>query len=389
MLIRLLSILMFYFLTQNVYSFTHTIKGNNIIWSPVSDLKFIYSVYGKSSGKKIWKEYDLKNRKEKTVYYGDSLVPQWSYDGKSVLFTKGNVLMINSKGTMVKEFKASVAEPTSLDWSLKGDKITYSDGEKIYMLELKNNNNYLVINGESPLFVDNDKKILYLDKDMKVNIVDKSLKSRVLLDKIVKKIFPLKNRNKFLFHTGNAIKLYDISDDIIYTLVLDEKKITGFNVSYDFNFLTYNNDIGEHFIVHIPTMLKVPVVKDEMFFTQKLSANIKYYALENSREIHIKDVENYISAFKLEDIYKASFGSADGIKVEASLEVYQEKKNPFTGKLTGYEAQNFKGSIRVIAVYKDYCFGMADKKSSDKNRIETGDVVIWKEKNKMGIIIKK
>ncbi len=385
--ILIITILLF-FLPLNLHSFSLDINGNNIIWSPVSDFQFIYSVYGKSSGKTIWKMYDLKKKKSETIYYGNSLLPQWSFDGKSVVFIRGDLLMVNSKGKIDKEYKMAVAEPASFDWSLKGDKITYSDGEKIYVLEMKKNNNYFVIKGESPLFIDNDKKIIYFDEDMKVNIVDESLKSKVIFPDIVKKILPIKKENKFLFQAGRMIKLYDLSDDIIYTVVKDGNDIASFNLSYDCNFLTYNNNAGEHFIVHIPTMRKIPLVTDKKFFTQKLSGNSKYCAFEKEGQIHIKDIKSFIDAFNLKDIYKISFGAIDGISAGASLEVFQEKKNPFTGKLAGYDAQNFKGTIKVIAVYNGHSYGMKDKKSSVGKQFEVGDVVLWKEQNKMGIIQK-
>ncbi len=375
-------------LTLNLHSFSLDINGNNIIWSPVSDFWFFYSVYGKSSGKTIWKMYDLKKKKSETIYYGNSLLPQWSSDGKSVVFTKGDLLMVNLKGTIDKEYKTAVKEPASFDWSLKGDKVTYSDGEKIYVLEMKNNNNYFVIRGESPLFIDNDKKIIYFDEDMKVNILDESLKSKVVFQDIVKKILPLKKENKFLFQADRMIKLYDLEDDIIYTLVKDGNDIGSFNLSFDCNFLTYNNSAGEHFIVHIPTMRKIPLLTDRKFFAQKLSGNSQYCAFEKEGQTHIKDIKSFVAAFNLKDIYKISFGAADDISAGTSLEVYQEKKNPFTGKLAGYDAQNFKGTINIIAVYNGYSYGMKDKKSSAGKHFEVGDVVLWKKQNKMGVIQK-
>ncbi len=387
---KILLFIILFFITLNLYSFSHTIKGNNLIWSPVSDLEFIYSIYGKSSGQIIWKKYDMGKQKGETVYYGDSLIPQWSYDGEITVFTKGKIFIINSEGK-TKEYESSVDDLASFDWSLKGDKIIYSDEEKIYILELKNNNNYFVIKGCSPAFIDNDKKILYFDEELKVNIIDESLKSKTIISEIVKKVYPLKNQNKFLFQIKKTIKLYDLSNSIIYVITEDKNSITGFAISYDFEFLTYNNEAGEHFIVHIPTRMKIKITEDKNFFIQKLSKSKKYSAFEKSREILILDISSYINAFNLNNIYKISFGAKDKIQPGTSLEIYQEKKNPFSNELIGYEEQNFKGLIKIMTVYEDYSFGIIDKEFSSNKKIEDGDAVLWKnkDKDKLGTVLKK
>ena len=385
---KILVFTILFFLTINLYSFSHNVKGNNVIWSPVSDLKFIYSIYGKSSGQTIWKIYYLEKKKEKTIYYGNSLIPQWSYDGKNLAFTKGNKLSINSDNKAV-EYETSVDHLSSFDWSLNGDKITYSDEEKIYVLELKNNNNYFVINGSSPSFIDNDKKMIYFDEELRVNIVDESLKSKIVLSDIVKKICPLKNQNKFLFQIEKAIKLYDLANDIIYTIAEDENTVSDFTVSYDYEFLAYNNPAGDHYIVHIPTRMKIKVTTDKNYFIQKLSGNNKYSAFEKDQEILILGIDSYINTFNLKNIYKISFGAKDKITPGTTLEIYQEKKNPFSDQLIGYEEQNFKGMVRIISVYEDYSLVVIDKEFSTDKKIENGDAVLWKEKDKLGTVLKK
>ncbi len=384
---KILTVILFLLILTDLYSFSKEINGNNIIWSPVSDIQFLYSVYGKSSGKTMWRVYDTEQDQGNTIHYGNSLVPKWSYDGKKIVFTDKNMILIYSDDQKVQKYSTSVDDLVSFDWSLKEDKITYSDGEKIYILELSKKNNYLVINGESPLFIDNDKQIIYFDRNSRVNIVDESLKSRVLLTNIIQKIFSLKNQNSFIFQDDNTIKLYDISHSVIYTLVQDENEIDSLNISYDFEFLTYSDNIGEHFVVHIPTMMKVSVLKNKDFFAQRLSMNNKYSAFEKNGMIQVKDVKSYISAFNLKNIFKISMGSSDGIKIGSLLEVYQEKKNPFTGKQIGYEEQCYKGALKVIAVYEDYCFASPDKDFTGNKTIEVGDAVLWKGKNKLGNIL--
>ena len=49
----IVSVIFLFFLTSILSAFS--ISGNNMTWSPVSDLKFLYSVAGKSSSQKIWK----------------------------------------------------------------------------------------------------------------------------------------------------------------------------------------------------------------------------------------------------------------------------------------------------------------------------------------------
>lgn len=384
--IILLTILFFFAL--NSYSFSYDINGNNIIWSPISDLKFVYSVYGKASGKQIWKEYDLAKKRSETIFHGNSLIPQWSYDGKNIAFTKRNILLMRSANKF-KEYNTSVEDLLSIDWSLKGDKIIYSDGEKIYILEIRNNNNSFIIKGATPFFIGNDKKIIYFDENLRVNIFDESLRPKTILTNIVNKIYPLKNQNKFLFQIEKAIKLYDLNSDIIYTLVEDKNDISSFNLSYDFEFLTYNNNAGEHYIVHISTMRKVRITVDKNIFAQKLSESNKYCAFEKTGQIHIKDISSFIGAFELKNVYKISFGMLDDISMGASLEIYQEKRDPFKNTLIGYESNNFKGVVKTIAVYEDYSYGMLDKEFSSNKPIEVGDAVVWKEKNKLGIVLKK
>ncbi|MBU1076515.1 MAG: hypothetical protein KKH98_04440 [Spirochaetes bacterium] len=384
----ILSVL-FFFLCSNLYSLSYNIEGNHIIWSPVSESLFLYSVYGKSTGTTIWKVYDLKKKMGKTVYYGNSLLPQWSFDGKGIMFTKKNMMQMYSEEGELKEYATSVVDLLSFDWGVKGDKITYSNGEKIYVLEIENNNNYAVVDGESPSFMDNDKKILYFDKDLKVNLVDESLKSKILIDKSVKKVFPAKVKNMFFYQTEKDIDLYDLDSEAEYRIVEDENEISSFDVSYDHDFLTYINNKGDHFIVHIPTHLKIKMLSDKDYFAQKISSHNTLIAFEKSGAIEIKDVRSYLDTFKLENIFKISFGSTDGIIAGMSLEIYQEKKNPFTEKLIGYDEEGFKGAVKVIAVYKDHCFGMIDKEFSSEKTIEVGDAVLWKEKEKLARVLKK
>lgn len=376
------------FLASNIYSLTFNIKGNNVIWSPVSKTLFLYSVYGKSSGTVIWKMYDLNKKKSSTVYYGNSLLPQASLDGESIIFTKKNVIQLYADGNL-KDYSTSVVDLTGFDWGLKGDKIVYSNGEKIYVLQIKDNNNYFVVNGDSPAFIDNDKKIIYLDKDQKVSVIDESLKSRCLIDNVVKEVYPLKDKNSFLFQTDRNIKLYELNNDIICTIVEDKDEISTFNVSYDFMFLTYNNNKGKHYMVHIPTHLKVEILDDKNFFSQKLSVENEFIAFEKSEQIVIKDVQSFIQAFNLGNIYKISLGKKDGLNNGINLEVYQEKKNPFTELTIGYEEQGFKGLVKIITIYEDYSYGMIDKEFSSDKPIEIGDAVLWKEKDKLGSILKK
>lgn len=373
----------------NVYSLSYNIKGDNIIWSPVSEELLLYSVYGKASGTRIWKIFNIKNKKSDTMFYGNSLLPQWSLDGKSIVFTKKNVIQLFTDNKKVKEYTTSVVDLTDYNWGVKGDRLTYSNGEKIYILEIGKNNNYFVANGESPSFIDNDRKILYFDKDLKVNIIDETLKSRVLIDNMVKKVIPLKLKNGFLFHEENNIKFYDLLNNKSYIIVNDKNQILDFYISYDNEFLTYNNSKGEHFAVHILTHLKMQVKSDKKYFAHKLSYKNKFSCFEKSGEADIISADTYIDAFNINSIYKVSFGSIDNVKKGDTLEVYQEKKNPFTERLIGYDENGFKGSVRIISVYEDYCFVMIDKELSNNKKIEIGDAVLYKGKDKLGSILKK
>lgn len=374
---------------SSLHTATHNMKGNNIIWSPVEETLFLYSVYGKSSGTTIWKVYDLLSKNQRTIYYGNSLLPQWSFDGKSIVFSKKNVIQISSEEGEMKDYTTSVADLVSFDYGVKGDKIVYSNGEKIYILELKANNNYFVVDGANPSYINNDKKIIYFDKDLKVNLVDETLKSKVIISNMVKKIYPFKKKDQFLYQEGRTIKLYDLSSGSSSDIVNDKQGVLDFEVSYDNQFITYQNNKGEHYIVHVPTHLKVKVLTDKKYFSQKLSNKNKYACFQKSGEISIRDIKTSINAFGLKNIYKLSIGKKDGLQPGISLEIYQEKKNPFTDKVIGYDEQGFKGTVKVIAVYAEYSYGMIDKEFSSDKPIEVGDAVLWKAKDKLGSVLKK
>ncbi|MHA1344554.1 MAG: hypothetical protein ACTSQG_11240 [Promethearchaeota archaeon] len=342
--VSIILIFLFFLINSFLFSYSKEISGNNIIWSPVSDTIFLFSKFTKGSGKSIWKLYDLDKGRSQTLIWHESLIPKFSSDGKFVIFAvKNKFLIYNIKDGTSKEFNSAVDTIESFDVSLSNNKIVYSDGDKIYVLNIFQKDNFFVVNGSSPFFINSDKTIIYFDEDLKVNLIDESLSSKSLLTNVVSKLIPFKKENKFLFSINNYIKLYDLDKGKIFVLIKEKNGIDNFNISYDGEFLNYDNNKGEHFVVHIPTGLRVKIFTDKKIFAQKMSCNNKYCAFEKSRTTLIKDVGIYIKAFHLEDIYKVSFGKKDGLKIGTMLEVYQEKKNPFTGKLIGYDEQNFKG----------------------------------------------
>ncbi|MDD5065572.1 MAG: hypothetical protein PHF84_00860 [bacterium] len=361
------------------------IKGNNLIWSPVSSNDLIYSVYGKSSGTVIWKLYHISENDEETIFYGNSLVPLWSYDGKNIVFTRKESLVLNYSNKE-KEIKVTAGHIATYDISLKSDKILYSDNEKIFVCELKDNNNYFFANGSNPLFVDNDKKVIFCDENLKANIMDQDMNAKVLFTNIVKKIIPVKSDDSFLFLDNNRISLYDLSDQTAYPVVDDESEILDFQLAYDPDFLTYQNNQGKSFMVHIPTRLKVLLLEEKGVFSQKLSRDNRFCAFEKNNLILINNIEKYTATFNLNSVYRISLGEKDGLNSGVQVEVYEEKKNPFTQKVIGYDENGFKGVLKIITVFKNYSYGLLEKDLSTDKIFQKGDAVLWKEKNALGTI---
>ena len=357
-----------------------TIHGNNLCWSPADENKFIYSSYGKKSENSIWHLYNIGNNNEDTIYFGESTKPLWLYNGKNIIFTKNNKIIIYENNSQ-KEFASSSENITSVDVSLKSDKILYSDGYKINIFDVNNNNNSFIINGHDPVYFDNDNKILFLDENLQVNVLDESLKTTVVLKDIVKKILPLKNDNKFLYLYNNTINLFDFQDQTVYPIVEESTEIINFNIGFNNDFLVYNSKPGDVFLVHIPTKLKVKIYSDKDCFSQKLSFQNKYCAFEKNEQIIINNIEEQVKAFNINNIFKVALGVKDGINTQMQLEIYEKKINPFTQKVIGYEPEQFKGVLKIISVYNGYSYGILDKENSTGKAIGSGDIALWKEKN--------
>lgn len=362
-----------------------TIRGNSVIWSSVSGQEFVYSVYGKSSGNVMWKKYSVKDGDEETVFHGSSLPPLWSQDGSFIVFSRKNALVLRYTNAE-KEHKTASSSIASFDLSKKSDKIVYSDSEKIYMCEPGKNNNYFFTGGSGPQFMDNDRKVLFLDENLKTGVVDEELKSRILLTNIVKKIAAFKSENRFLFLEGNRIGLYDLADDLVYPVVSDESEILNFSLSRDGRFLVYNSSPGEVFLVHIPTRLKVLILNDKAVFNHQLSADNRFCSFEKSNQTSIMDMENFIESFGLDSVFRISLGMKDGLKNGMSVEVYEEKRNPFTQKVIGYDENGFKGVLKIISVFHAHSYGIQQEEESTDKPFQPGDAVLWKEKNVTGSI---
>jgi len=384
----LIFILLFLVIYQFGYSFT--ITGNNVIWSTEDKEEFIYSVYGKGTGKKIWKLYNIKEKSGITLFYGIGVIPQWSFDGKEIATASKNKIDVYYGPGTKKSYSLATEEIVELDFSYDGKKVVYSDGAKIYMLNLETGENSYVSYGKKPAFINKDKAIIFFDENYHLSTIDKEFKKKTIITNIVQKVFPFKTKNCFIFQDNEKerIKFFDLDINKEIVIVEEEQEIPEFSVSPDYGFVIYTLENGELYIANIPTRLKVKILKDYGIFTPRISKDNKYCSYEKVNKIYIKEITKYIKAFELDKIYKINIGAVQGITIGTSIEIYEERKNPFTGKVIGMDENKFKGVLKVITVYDTYCYAKIDEEYKTEYTIEINDIAYWKEKDLMGTIVK-
>ncbi|GEM_PF-3316873 len=367
-----------------------TVNGNNAIWSTEEDEEFLYSVIGKNTGKKIWKIYNIKKSTAITLFYDTGIIPVWSNDGKIIATSQKDKLIVYKGPTNTKSFNLATTEIVDMNFSYDNSKIVYSDGSKIYLMELANGENSFLGDGSKPFFMNNDKSIIYFDEEFHISTYKSNLKSDVITREFIKTVLPFKNENKYIFQDNDLkkIKLMDINLFKTVNVVEEYDEITDFAISQDNKFIVYVVNGRDLYIAHIPTRLKVNVLSDSSIYTPKLSKFLKYCSYEKNEIIYIKEIDKYIDAFKLDKIFRVNIGFKQGVTMGMSLEAYEERKNPFTGQVIGMDNNKFKGLLKVITVYDDYCYCQVDESVQSGNKIEVNDIAYWKEKDITAVITK-
>ncbi len=378
----------FYVNLNSVYPII--IKGNHIIWSTEDENEFLYSVYGKSTGKKIWKIYNIKEKTGITLFYDTGVVPVWSFDGKKIVTARKDKVDIYFSPDSKKSYTLAADEVVDIDLSYNGKKIVYSDGTEIYLLDLETGENSLLGKGKKPAFINKDKAIIFFNEEFFLSAFDKNLQMKVITTNFIKNVFPFKTSNKIVFQDTDSskIKLFDLDLNVYKEIIIvdENDEIIDFSVSPDNNFLIYILKNGGLYLVHIPTHLKIKILNEYGIFTPKISKNNKYCSYEKENQIYIKEISNYIKAFNFDKIFKVNMGASQGITIGTSIEVYEERKNPFTGEVIGMDVNKFKGVLKVITVYDSYCYCKIDEEFKTDKSIEINDIAYWKEKNVMGVV---
>ena len=277
-----------------------------------------------------------------------------------------------------------------IDLSYNGKKIVYSDGTEIYLLDLETGENSLLGKGKKPAFINKDKAIIFFNEEFFLSAFDKNLQMKVITTNFIKNVFPFKTSNKIVFQDTDSskIKLFDLDLNVYKEIIIvdENDEIIDFSVSPDNNFLIYILKNGGLYLVHIPTHLKIKILNEYGIFTPKISKNNKYCSYEKENQIYIKEISNYIKAFNFDKIFKVNMGASQGITIGTSIEVYEERKNPFTGEVIGMDVNKFKGVLKVITVYDSYCYCKIDEEFKTDKSIEINDIAYWKEKNVMGVV---
>ncbi|MBN1898261.1 MAG: WD40 repeat domain-containing protein [Spirochaetes bacterium] len=367
-----------------------TIRGNDLIWSTEDKSEFLYSMLGKGTGKKIWKIYNLKEQTGITLFYDTGIRPVWSWDGKIIAIARKDEIDLYTGPGKKKTWQLATEELIDMDFSLDSKKMVYSDGAKIHIIDLEKGENSFLVHGKKSYYINNDKNILFFDENYKLSVIDKNFKIEQITDKFIEKICPFKKENKFVFQDEDKkrIKLFDLDIAAYQEIVIvkHDDEITDFSLSYDNQFIIYAIKDREIFIVHIPTRLKVKVSEEENIFTPRLSRDNAFCSYEKQDKIFITDISKFIQAFRLDDIFKINVGSLQGVQIGTTIEVYEERRNPFSGQVIGMDANKFKGVLKVISVYDSFCYGRIDEEYKTKNPIEENDIAYWKEKEVMGVI---
>lgn len=355
------------------------IYGQNVTFSPAAD-EFIYFNYGKTKASKIWRIFSIKEDKDlDTIIYNIDTYPVWSAIGSIVAYPdKNKIILISPSGK--NEFTGSANNINLISFAPDDKKIVYSDFEKIYILDLETKKNSFLAYGKKPVWT--EKGIIYKDDNNFVYVFGTAGGEKLILSDIDE--FTVSKDSKLIIGTGLEFQGF-----VTYNLETSEtnfiaitNSIQGYDTSPDGRYLIFSLANSGIWIRDMDTGLSYKILQNGIF--PKWSWTGNYITYEYNKKIFIKETKEFLSSIKSKKLYKINIGSSVGLKLGDILQVYEEKIDPFTDKVTGYDQTHPKTKVKIISIFPDYSY--VDKVSDDATELEINDVVFSQKVNKFGVI---
>jgi len=354
------------------------------MWSPTENV-LLYSAVGKTSGSLVWRLYNPQNKSDiMTLFYGQNILPVWSYDGEYVTYQKKNQIIILDSAKNKTTIDSSVSSIETLSWAPDSLKIVYAGDNKIFLYDLASRNTAFMSYGRNPYFLGNNLGLIYTDDDFELYFINSKGEKDILLDNIDEYVVS-KNSSFFVACNETEHKF------IIYNLLLNatnsfsyKGNFSGFDIDFNNKYLLYAVDSGIY-AYNILSKEQNQIFKEGIY--PKFSFNNTYISYELQKIAKIIDMKDVQYLFPVREIYTISIGKNKGLKRGDILGVYEEKVNPFSNAVIGYDNTQKKTTVKIISVYDD--FSLAEKENKgEKIKLEVNDAVVKSDQITFGYITK-
>ncbi len=375
-----LVLIILFFITFHLFagiSFKLKLNGSSIKWSPLNKYEFIYAIYGKSTGEKIWKMYNLKSEKEETVVTRTLIPPVWSLKQNQIVYGLKNRILIKSQ-QMEREYEVPISQIAFIDFPVNSENIIYSGEEKIYLLNTENGKNSFIENGENASFMNNDSMIIFLDPDNNLSLLDSSMKKIIIFTNFFYHFLPFKFSDKIIFKYRNNLFLCSVPSIKTNAKIVSTAGISDFNISFDEKYIIYTTEDGKIMIHHIDSGINSLLFQKDGAVTSSLSLNNQFLSIETEKKIFIYEITELERFIGLDRIFKVFFLENISLPPDTEVEIYEEKLNPFTSKITGYDDTALKAKAKIIRSTPG--MGIVKIISGNLNEIEKGDAVVLNKK---------
>jgi WD40 repeat protein len=383
MRIQSLGILLF-MLTGLLGAETNTVlvPGQNLLWNPTENV-FIFAKTGKTSGEQIWHLFDPAGDGDlDTLFYGKNMTPVWSYDGKYVAYQKGSNVIIMDDKKNTTSFPSQVSAVDTIAWSPDVLKLMYSGDNKLFLYDFTLRGGSLVTYGRKPLMLQQNRGLIFSDDEFNIYYLDQTMEKSLLLSDIDD--FRVSRDGSMLIAWNGKDKRF-IKMDLVTKSTTDfmlADNISGFDLSPDSTYLIYAVNNGGIMIRNIKSGQEVQLFSEGIF--PRFSFDGSWLSCEMPKsDARVMRSAAFSNRLPVAVFIKINLGKKDGLKPGDIVKVYEERLNPFTKQVVGYDPDRYKTDLKVLNVFES--FAMTQDKAA-VSKVELNDAAVIPDRNLLGAV---